>query len=56
MFLLFPNVVFLLLLTTAVAVPAPSEAQLRIRDSATKAMILFGGRRGEGWGPGGGAQ
>lgn len=27
-------------LTTAVAVPAPSEAQLRIRDSITKAMIL----------------
>lgn len=40
------------LLTTAVAVPAPSEAQLRIRDSATKAMILFGGGResGGGWG------
>lgn len=27
-------------LTTAVEVPAPREAQLRIRDSATKAMIL----------------
>lgn len=29
-------------LTTAAAAPAPSEAQLRIRDSATNAMILQG--------------
>lgn len=29
-------------LTTAVAAPAPSEAQLRIRDSAPNAMILQG--------------
>lgn len=29
-------------LTTAAAVPAPSEAQLRIRERATNAMILQG--------------
>lgn len=29
-------------LTTAAAAPAPSEAQLRIRKSATNAMILQG--------------
>lgn len=31
-------------LTTAAAAPAPNEAQLRIRESATNAMILQGGQ------------
>lgn len=35
-------------LTTAVAAPAPSEAQLRIRDSAPNAMILQGEQPGRG--------
>lgn len=34
-------------LTTAVAVPAPSEAQLRIRDSTVKTMILEGKQQRE---------
>lgn len=34
------SVIKVFFLTTAVAVPSPSEAQLRIRDSTTKAMIL----------------
>lgn len=33
-------------LTTDVAAPAPSEAQLRIRDSAPNARILQGGEGG----------